>query len=304
MTGTPIENHLLDIWNLFDFTMPNYLGTQKEFDDTVRSDNLSYLKQKIKPFVLRREKIDVLDALPEKTETIITCPLSPEQEELYKTVLQATKQGIKTSTGQKQRMHVLTSLLKLRQICLYPGIIDEFKHLSIPSAKFDFIRDKCKVLIEEGHKVVLFTQFTKMLDVLDNWCQSESIYYERIDGSVSGKQRQERVNTFQETSKPGLFLISLKAGGVGINLTSADYVIHLDPWWNPAVESQATDRVHRMGQTNKVFVYKLIAKGSVEEKILQLQQEKQALLADLIDIDSLDSQKINLKEVESLLFAT
>jgi len=301
LSGTPVENHLIDLWNLFDFAIPQFLGSKREFDILIKDQHLDRIKVRVKPFVLRREKREVLHSLPEKTEILVKCPLSPSQTQLYKTILDAAKRGIRTSTGKISKLNVLTSLLKLRQVCSHPSLLEELAHLNADSAKYDIAIEKISELVDEGHKVVVFSQFTKMLDLFEKWSQSTGIYYERIDGGVTGKARQDRVDRFQETDQAGVFYISLKAGGVGINLTSADYVIHVDPWWNPAVESQATDRVHRMGQTNKVFVYKLIAEGTIEEKIALLQEQKRELLAHLIDIDSLAEKDIQFDDIQALL---
>lgn len=302
MTGTPVENHLLDLWNLFDFVMPNYLGTQKKFEYEIGEGISDALKNKLKPFILRREKREVLDSLPEKTEIILKCPLTEQQQLLYQTILKATQEGIKNESGKNQRMHILTSLLKLRQVCTHPSLLKELQTKNIPSAKFELMTDKLKLLIEEKHKAVVFSQFTSMLDILQEWLDEHHIHYERIDGSVTGVARQAAVDRFQNSKEPTVFLLSLKAGGVGINLTAADYVFHMDPWWNPAVESQATDRVHRMGQTQKVVVYKCIAEGTIEEKIQQLQEEKKALLSQLVDVDNLTERTIDVEEIKSLLF--
>ena len=301
LSGTPVENHLIDLWNLFDFAIPHFLGSKREFDILIKDQHLDRIKVRVKPFVLRREKREVLHSLPEKTEILVKCPLSSSQAQLYKTILEAAKRGIRTSTGKISKLNVLTSLLKLRQVCSHPSLLEELAHLNADSAKYDIAIEKISELVDEGHKVVVFSQFTKMLDLFESWSQSTGIYYERIDGGVTGKARQDRVDRFQQTDQAGVFYISLKAGGVGINLTSADYVIHVDPWWNPAVESQATDRVHRMGQTNKVFVYKLIAEGTIEEKIALLQEQKRELLAHLIDIDSLAEKDIQFDDIQALL---
>jgi superfamily II DNA or RNA helicase len=301
MTGTPIENHLQDLWNLFDFVMPGYLGTKREFDVFIKDGHKEMIRGKIRPFVLRREKREVLQSLPEKTEIILKCPMSSAQRQLYETVLAAVKQGIRNSVGKTERLHVLTSLLKLRQVCTHPGLLAELKDKSLESSKFDLAKEKIEELVDEGHKIVLFSQFTEMLDIVQEWSTAEKIYTERIDGSITGKGRMQAVERFQTQVGSGLFLISLKAGGVGINLTAADYVIHLDPWWNPAIESQATDRVHRMGQKNKVIVYKMITEGTIEEKIQVLQDSKRTLLAEMIDIDSVNDKAINFDELKSLL---
>tara|TARA_Y100001970_G_scaffold64530_1_gene82594 strand:- start:6827 stop:9529 length:2703 start_codon:yes stop_codon:yes gene_type:complete len=301
MTGTPIENHLQDIWNLFDFVMPSYLGSKKQFEEVIKQENKDFLRSKIKPFVLRREKREVLDSLPEKTEITLECPLSDEQMELYKTVLDVAKKGVSTTGNKRDRLNMLTALLKLRQVCTHPGIVEEFKGLGIESAKFNMLKEKSLELIDEGHKVVVFSQFTSMLDIIEEWLDEVNIKHLRIDGSISAKKRMELVDTFQDSDDPIIFLVSLKAGGIGLNLTAADYVIHIDPWWNPAIEAQATDRVHRMGQTNKVIVYRLICAGTVEEKINKLQQDKKKLLSEIVDIDGSSEKQIDFNEIKSLI---
>lgn len=302
MTGTPIENHLQDLWNLMDFVIPGYLGTKRVFELHISDGNNEFLKTKIKPFILRREKKEVLLSLPEKTEIILKCGMTDQQKTLYETVLQAARSGIKGAKGKNQKLSILTTLLKLRQICIHPGLLKETRGQSIPSAKFDLAKEKIEELIDEGHKIVLFTQFTTMIDILHEWASEKEINLYRIDGSVSSKKRMDIVDDFQNSKGSGLFTISLKAGGVGINLTAADYVIHLDPWWNPAVESQATDRVHRMGQKNKVIVYKFITEGTIEEKIQELQEQKKQLLSEIIEVDNLEEKNINFDEIKSLLF--
>ena len=227
--------------------------------------------------------------------------MSPEQEKLYKTVLDAAKKGIKNTQGKNERLNILTALLKLRQVCIHPKLLKELNGADIESSKFELAKEKIAELIEEGHKIVMFSQFTEMLDIVQEWTKKNKFYTERIDGSVSAKNRMAAVDRFQTNDDPGMFLISLKAGGVGLNLTAADYVIHLDPWWNPAIESQATDRVHRMGQQNKVFVYKLITSGTIEEKIQELQESKKQLLTEIIDIDSAQEKALNFDEIKQLL---
>jgi superfamily II DNA or RNA helicase len=297
MTGTPIENYLSDLWNIFDFLQQDYLGTQASFERAITADK-ELIKNRIKPFILRRMKKEVLTSLPDKVEIIKKCKLAPEQETLYKTVLAAAKQGVRDSNGKLNRLHVLTSILKLRQVCTLPSLIKELAMNNAPSTKLDTAKEMIEELISENHKIVLFSQFTGVLDNLVEFCTELDIYFERIDGQVTGKKRIEAIDRFQESSKPGVFLISLKAGGIGINLTAADYVLHLDPWWNPAIEAQATDRVHRFGQKNKVIVYKLITEGTIEEKIYDLQEQKKTLLGEIIDIDSVSEKKIDIKELQ------
>ncbi|RAP24824.1 hypothetical protein DID73_00720 [Candidatus Marinamargulisbacteria bacterium SCGC AG-343-K17] len=301
MTGTPIENYIQDLWNIFDFVMPDYLGKLSQFENDIKDGRKEHLKTRIKPFILRREKREVLDSLPEKTEIIVKCDMSPGQEKLYKTVLDAAKKGIKNVKGKQERLNIFTALLKLRQVCIHPQLLKEVGASDIESSKFELAKEKISELIDEGHKIVMFSQFTEMLDIMNKWTNEEGFYTERIDGSVSAKARMDAVDRFQTSENPGMFLISLKAGGVGLNLTAADYVIHLDPWWNPAIESQATDRVHRMGQQNKVFVYKLITTGTIEEKIQELQESKKQLLAEIIDIDTAAEKSLNFDEIKNLL---
>lgn len=302
LTGTPIENHFQDLWNLFDVVMPGYLGNHTVFDNAIKNGGKDILKAKMRPFILRREKREVLSELPEKTEIILKCEMSEAQERLYQTVLDAARKGIRDSNGKTKKLAMFTALLKLRQVCLHPALLSETNQWDIPSTKFEMMREKVAELIDEDHKVVLFSQFTKMLDIIEKWAKEVGIPTSRIDGSVPAKKRMDIVNDYQKTTTPTLMLISLKAGGMGINLTAADYVIHMDPWWNPAIESQATDRVHRMGQQNKVIVYKLITEGSIEEKIQTLQQSKRDMLAEMIDIDSIEDKKIDVDELKELLF--
>ncbi|MGA0242244.1 MAG: DEAD/DEAH box helicase [Candidatus Marinamargulisbacteria bacterium] len=301
MTGTPIENYIQDLWNIFDFAMPNYLGNYAQFESSIKSNQMDHIKTRIKPFILRREKREVLDSLPEKTEIIVKCDMNSRQEKLYQTVLDAAKKGIKTAKGKQERLSIFTALLKLRQVCIHPQLLKEVGASNIDSSKFDLAKEKITELIDEGHKIVMFSQFTGMLDIMNAWTDEKSFYTERIDGSISAKARMDAVDRFQESEQAGLFLISLKAGGVGLNLTAADYVIHLDPWWNPAIESQATDRVHRMGQKNKVIVYKLITSGTIEEKIQALQESKKQLLSEIIDIDTASEKALNFDEIKNLL---
>ena len=301
MTGTPIENYIQDLWNIFDFVMPNYLGKYSSFENDIKNNRKDHIKTRIKPFILRREKREVLDSLPEKTEIIIKCDMSKDQEKLYRSVLDAAKKGIKTTKGKQERLSIFTALLKLRQVCIHPQLLKEVGPSSIESSKFELAKEKISELIEEGHKIVMFSQFTEMLDIVNRWTTENQFYTERIDGSVSAKARMDAVDRFQSSESAGMFLISLKAGGVGLNLTAADYVIHLDPWWNPAIESQATDRVHRMGQKNKVIVYKLITKGTIEEKIQELQESKRQLLSEIIDIDTAAEKSLNFDEIKNLL---
>ena len=226
--------------------------------------------------------------------------MTSDQEKLYKTVLDAAKKGIKNIKGKQERLSIFTALLKLRQVCIHPQLLKEVGASNIESSKFELAKEKIKELIDEGHKIVMFSQFTEMLDIMNRWTDSEKFYTERIDGSVSAKARMDAVDRFQGSDKPGMFLISLKAGGLGLNLTKADYVFLLDPWWNPAAEAQAIDRAHRIGQKNKVFTYKFISKDTLEEKILQLQDSKKKMAADLIAVEESFVKSLSKSDIQKL----
>jgi Superfamily II DNA/RNA helicases, SNF2 family len=193
MTGTPIENHIQDLWNIFDFVMPKYLGNKSSFEIEMKEGNRSLIRTKIRPFVLRREKKEVLASLPEKTEITLKCQMSDAQRNLYQTVLNAAKQGATNAKGKHERLNILTALLKLRQVCIHPGLLSEFQHNDIESAKFELAKEKIQELIQEDHKIVLFSQFTEMLNIMEKWTNSEGINSLRIDGSVSAKARMVAV---------------------------------------------------------------------------------------------------------------
>lgn len=295
LSGTPVENSSADLWSICNFALPNYFGPLTQFQ-TYSETSPDYIKNRLRPFMLRRTKKEVLEELPDKTEIDIKVDLNKAQQDLYKTIIDAAKKGIRNLSGKNDRLHILTSIMKLRQLCLHPRLLKEVSEgIDVTSEKFEIVKQKLSELIKEGHKIVVFTQFTGMLDLLTKWCAESSINVERIDGTCSPKQRIAAVNRFQNEKKPTVFAISLKAGGVGITLTSADYVFHLDPWWNPAIENQATDRVHRMGQKNHVMVYKFIARGTIEEKIIDLQNKKRSLYDSLIG-DGQGAQESNYME--------
>ncbi len=296
LSGTPIENKLQELWSVFDFLMPGFLFELSEFnyryvnpimereDKTVEKR----LKSQIYPFILRRMKRDVAKDLPDKVENIAYCELSAEQKDFYLEVLDSTKEELFKSIEQngleKSRMSIFSALLRLRQICCHPALYDKENKKKIKdSGKFDYLKDMLQEIIAEGHRVLLFSQFVNMLDIVKEWLTETNIKYEYLTGAT--KNRQEVVTRFNTDDSIPIFLISLKAGGTGLNLTGADYVIHYDPWWNPAVEDQATDRAYRIGQTKKVFVYRLITKGTVEEKIQKLKQRKRSLVDSVISVD-------------------
>ncbi len=289
LSGTPIENNLFELWSLFEFLMPGFLGTQHSFQRGIvkpikdgHEESLEYLKSRVKPFILRRTKNEVAKDLPPKVETVHYCELIDEQRELYNALSMKLKNQVLKDVEEKgmakSQMSILDALLKLRQICCHPRLLKlDMPGVStnLPSGKFDAFKNLITEITESDHKVLVFSQFVKMLHIIRSWLNIMEIPYSYLDGS--SKDRFEQVDTFNDSPDIPIFLISLKAGGTGINLTSADYVIHYDPWWNPAVENQATDRTHRIGQKRQVFAYKMICQNTVEEKILKLQEQKKGV---------------------------
>jgi SNF2 family DNA or RNA helicase len=241
----------------------------------------------LRPFILRRTKDQVARDLPEKLEQTLYCELEPEQRRLYDQLRDHYRQSllprIEREGLNKSKIQVLEALLRLRQAAIHPGLIDKAR-LPHPSAKLELLLPQLSQVIEEGHKALVFSQFTSMLAIVRDRLEREAIPYEYLDGRT--RDRGSRVQRFQNDPNTKLFLVSLKAGGLGLNLTAAEYVFLLDPWWNPAVEAQAIDRTHRIGQTRRVFAYRLIARDTVEEKILQLQQQKRRLADAIINADN------------------
>ena len=287
LSGTPIENNLFELWSLFEFLMPGFLGSQHSFQRGIIKpikdgdpETLEYLRARVRPFILRRTKAEVARDLPPKVESVTCCALEEAQAELYAAVARKLRDQVLADVDQKglakSQMSILDALLKLRQICCHPRLLKVdmpgFSTGSLPSGKFEAFKDMVQEVVEGGHKVLVFSQFVQMLKIIRQWLEFSQIPFCYLDGA--SKDRFEQVDRFNNSPNIPIFLISLKAGGTGLNLTSADYVIHYDPWWNPAVESQATDRTHRIGQTRQVFSYKLICQNTVEEKILKLQDAK------------------------------
>lgn len=312
LSGTPIENRLSELWSAFDFLMPGFMYDINEFnyryavpiqekgDRTVEHR----LKKQVYPFILRRMKRDIAKDLPDKIENIAYCKMTPEQKDFYLDVLDSTRQEIFDKVNadgfEKSKMSVFSALLRLRQVCCHPRLYDkEGKMGAIESGKFEHLKEMLEEIISEGHRVLLFSQFVQMLDIVKDWFDKTGIKYEYLTGST--KDRQTVVNNFNNNPAIPVFLISLKAGGTGLNLTGADYVIHYDPWWNPAVEDQATDRAHRIGQTKNVFVYRLITKGSVEEKIMKLKERKKDLLDSVISTDRNVGKTITFDDIKDIL---
>ncbi len=295
LTGTPVENHLGELWSLFDFLLPGLLGEEHQFRRRCRRPiekwgdeyQAERLRRRIRPFLLRRTKQAVAPELPPKTEILRTVELQGAQRELYEDIRLNIYRRVREAVDEKGISRcgilILTALLKLRQVCCDPRLISPEERGRIEaghSAKLELLMDLLPEMIEEGRRILLFSQFTSMLGLIEQALQTAGIDYVLLTGST--RDRATPIDRFQAGKVP-LFLISLKAGGVGLNLTAADTVIHYDPWWNPAVERQATDRAHRIGQENPVFVYKLISEGTVEEQIQSMQERKQALADGLYD---------------------
>ena len=294
LSGTPIENNLFELWSLFEFLMPGFLGSQHAFQRGIvrpikdgDTETLEYLRIRMRPFILRRTKSEVAKDLPPKVESVTCCALEEAQAELYAAVAHKLRDQVLADVDEKgmakSQMSILDALLKLRQICCHPRLLKidmpGFSN-NLPSGKFEAFKDMVMEIVEGGHKVLVFSQFVQMLQIIRQWLSFSEVPFCYLDGA--SKDRFEQVDRFNNSPDIPIFLISLKAGGTGLNLTSADYVIHYDPWWNPAVESQATDRTHRIGQQRQVFSYKLICQNTVEEKILRLQESKRNVAASII----------------------
>ncbi|MEG0318877.1 MAG: DEAD/DEAH box helicase [Niameybacter sp.] len=274
LTGTPIENNLLELWSIFDFVMPEYLYSRSKFQKVFMSDNhqIGALKELIKPFLLRRTKKEVASQLPDKIEQKFYVPLEVEHARAYRAFTKLAKEKVFQEDG--KGLLAFTYLTKLRQLALMPEWL--VKNYAGQNSKLEVLVNLIKEA--EGKKILVFSQFTKVLGHIGERLQQEGIGYSYLDGSTEAKKRLELVDQFNETDDHQVFLISLKAGGTGLNLTSASMVIHFDPWWNPAVQDQATDRAHRIGQSQVVNVISLIAKGTVEERIVELQESKKELI--------------------------
>lgn len=309
LTGTPIENRLSELWSIFEYLMPGFLYPYAYFRSELEQpivenkDQIAAtrLQQLVRPFIMRRLKTDVLKELPEKLEHAVYAQMTDEQNKLYTAntlKLQKDLEQQSDSMFKTSKIQILAELTKLRQLCCDPSLIYQNYHGG--SAKLD----TCIQLIENamagGHKILLFSQFTSMLDVIERRLKAERILYYRLDGSTKSEQRTRLVNAFNENKIP-VFLISLKAGGTGLNLTGADIVIHYDPWWNAAAQNQATDRAHRIGQTHTVTVYKLIARHTIEEKILELQENKKALSDQILSEEGVTASQLTKEELLKLL---
>lgn len=310
MTGTPIENNTFDLYSQFDFLNPGLLGSIENFRenyatpiDRDRNEQAAEsLRRLIYPFILSRKKDQVAKDLPAKTETIIYCEMSKNQRKVYNKVRDKIKddiEGMILKDGiNKSNFAILQGMLKLRQVCNSPALLSNDENTVHDSIKLDTLMENVLPVIAENHKVLIFSFFVEMLELIKERFKKEHIQYAWITGQTS--QREAQVQQFQQDENCKVFLISLKAGGVGLNLTAADYVYLVDPWWNPAVEQQAIDRAHRIGQTQSVFAYKLICKDTIEEKILQLQEKKKSVADDLVNIESGTIKKLSKDDVMAL----
>jgi superfamily II DNA or RNA helicase len=307
LTGTPIENHLGELWSVFDFLNPGLLGGSSLFQRaatraTADPETLALVARGLRPFILRRTKQQVARELPARTEQTIYCELDPPARALYDGLRREFRDALLKRIAReglaKSRMHVLEALLRLRQVACHPALVDRARPSS-GSAKFDVLLPRLREVAEEGHKALVFSQFTSLLALLRDALDAEGLTYEYLDGKT--RDRAARVDRFQTDPEVPLFLISLKAGGLGLNLTAAEYVFLLDPWWNPAVENQAIDRTHRIGQSREVFACRLIARDTVEEKVLQLQQSKRALADAVLSADAVGLRDLRHEDLELLL---
>jgi len=308
MTGTPVENSTFELWSQFAFLNPGLLGNLEYFKSEIggpierdgNAETAQFLRKMVYPFILRRTKEQVAPELPPRTERIIYGEMEPAQRKLYTRTREDYRRsllGLIEGQGMdNSRMKILEGLLRLRQICIHPRLVDKTYHGE--SAKFELLLETIETLLAEGHKALIFSQFVETLKLLRAELDGRNIRYTYLDGQTNN--RQEQVDIFQNDPAIPFFLISLKAGGVGLNLTAADYVIHLDPWWNPAVEMQASDRAHRIGQDKPVFVYKYILRDTVEEKILQLQERKKRLVEQLITTETSFFKSITTEDVKAL----
>ncbi len=310
LTGTPMENHLGELWSLFDILIPGFLGTHRTFQQLYRkpieqkndSDRQRALSLRISPFLLRRKKSQVALELPPKTEIVNTVTLYQDQQNLYETIRMAMHQRVQEAIRNqglgRSQLVILDALLKLRQLCCHPKLVKMQAAQTIRhSAKMDMLVSMVEEMHEEGRRILLFSQFTQMLALISKALKEKGIEHISLTGST--RNRQPLIDKFQDGEVP-VFLISLKAGGTGLNLTAADTVIHYDPWWNPAVEDQATDRAHRIGQDKPVFVYRLICKDSVEEKIQQLQGRKRQLYEAILDDKTHKKSSFTMNDIEEL----
>ena len=310
LTGTPIENSLSELWSIFDFIMPGYLFSYRKFKELyetpiVKENNelaMQKLKKLIEPFVLRRIKSEVLTELPEKIITVLNNEMLEEQQEIYLSYLAKAKRNmleeIKENGIEKSQIKILALLTRLRQICCHPSLF--INNYEGGSGKLNQCIEIIKDAIQSGHKILLFSGYTAMFEIIEEELKKENIEYLKLTGQTKVSERIDLVDEFNSNPDKKLFLISLKAGGTGLNLTGADVVIHYDPWWNLSTENQATDRTYRIGQKKNVQVYKLITKNSIEEKIYELQKRKETLIDSMLSTNQTFISKLSKEDIMSL----
>jgi SNF2 family DNA or RNA helicase len=288
LTGTPVENHIGEYYSIMDLVLPGLLGDYKQFlrrSKNAMTDLLPVVVERTKPFILRRTKERVLKELPPRLEQDVYLDLTEKQRKFYNRTVDEVKATIDEAYRQKTtsqaKIIALTAIMKLRQICLTPQLLVRDMQEECP--KIDFLQQKLVELLSESHSCLVFSQFTSFLDLVESRIAGDGLALFRLDGSTPVARRKTLVDSFQLSTIPAVFLLSLKAGGQGLNLTKASYVFHLDPWWNPAVESQASDRAHRIGQKNRVIVTRLLMRHTVEEKIMELKRRKTGLYKALLE---------------------
>jgi SNF2 family DNA or RNA helicase len=293
-TGTPLENHLGELWNLFRFINPGLLGSLEQFnlrfaapiekpqDHRATAAARQRLRRLIQPFILRRTKTQVLDELPSRTEITLEVDLSAEETALYESLRRAALDNLEQVEGpaEKKSIQILAEIMRLRRACCNPNLVAP--ELKLASSKLAAFGRLLEGLLDNRHKVLVFSQFVDHLGLIRDYLDQQGVSYQYLDGATPMAERKKRVDAFQ-AGQGEVFLISLKAGGVGINLTAADYVVHMDPWWNPAVEDQASDRAHRMGQLRPVTIYRLVARHTIEEGIVELHGHKRELADSLLE---------------------
>ena len=307
LTGTPLENSVRDLWSLFEFLLPGYLGTRSDFQDRYEKPILAgegaaawpRLLRRVKPWMLRRTKSQILPELPAKIEQVVEVELTHDQKAAYTQLQIAARAQVDAlrESGGAARMKVLAALLRLRQASCDLRLLG--KDSPAPSGKLEALLELLREAVDGGHRSLVFSQFTSMLDLIAPALDEAGISWCRLDGTT--KDRGAVVERFQNDPSVSVFLISLKAGGTGINITAADTVIHFDPWWNPAVEAQATDRAHRIGQQNVVTSIKLVARDTVEQRVLDMQEKKRALLTELLDPENSTAPALEASELSELI---
>jgi hypothetical protein len=317
LTGTPLENSVLDLWSIYDVVLPGLLGSQRKFQqrfqNPIEKENIPEARQRLarrlRPFLLRRLKSEVVPELPPRIEQVMECDLTVSQRRLYREVAEQARgevmQTVKEKGLAKSQIHILAALMRLRQICCHPMLLGAGLAKRMPdiapeqfSGKFNAFVELLDTLLEGEHRVLIFSSFVKMLRIIRDHLDKRKVPYAYLDGATL--KRKEAIEEFQSGTSQRVFLLSLKAGGTGVNLTAADYVILYDPWWNPAVENQAIDRTHRIGQTKTVMAYRMVTRGTVEEKIMELQRRKSALVQAVVENDTAFAKHLTVEDLEEL----